>query len=74
MNQGILLACAFSTAAMTGLIWLIQVVQYPLMGSVGTEQFVSYEQQHCNRITPVVMPLMTVELLTALWQIGRAHV
>jgi len=67
MNQGILLACAFSTAAMTGLIWLIQVVQYPLMGSVGTEQFVSYEQQHCNRITPVVMPLMTVELLTALW-------
>lgn len=67
MNQGILLACAFSTAAMTGLIWLIQVVQYPLMAEVGAEQFVRYEQEHCNRITPVVMPLMTVELLTALW-------
>jgi len=71
MNQGILLACAFSTAAMTGLIWLIQVVQYPLMAEVGAEQFVRYEQEHCNRITPVVMPLMTVELLTALWLAWR---
>jgi hypothetical protein len=71
MNQGILLACAFSTAAMTGLIWLIQIVQYPLMAEVGADQFVRYEQQHCSRITAVVMPLMTVELLTALWLAWR---
>ena len=66
MNQGILLTCAFSTAAMTGLIWLIQIVQYPLMAEVGAEQFVRYEQQHCNRITAVVLPLMTGNVATVL--------
>jgi hypothetical protein len=71
MNLAALLVCVFSTFAMTGLIWLIQVVQYPLMSEVGEGAFVSYEQAHCQRITPVVLPLMTLELFSAAWLVWR---
>ncbi|MFM7058943.1 MAG: hypothetical protein ACKO2P_18690 [Planctomycetota bacterium] len=71
MNLAALLLCVFSTFAMTGLIWLIQVVQYPLMSEVGEGAFVNYEQAHCQRITPVVLPLMTVELVSAAWLFWR---
>ena len=66
-NSMVLLACALFTFAMTGLIWLIQLVQYPLMSRVGAEFFVAYEQLHCRNITPIVLPLMTVELATSIW-------
>ncbi len=65
MNYAALLVCVFTTFAMTGLIWLIQVVQYPLMSEVGESSFVQYERGHCDRITPIVLPLMTAELLAA---------
>lgn len=71
MNLAALLLCVFSTFAMTGLIWLIQVVQYPLMSEVGEGSFVTYEQAHCQRITPVVLPLMTAELFSAAWLLWR---
>lgn len=67
----ILLICIFSTFAMTGLIWLIQLVHYPLFGKVGEEQFVAYETAHSRRITPIVMPLMVAELLSCLWLAWR---
>ncbi len=67
----ILLVCVFSTFAMTGLIWLIQLVHYPLFAKEGAEQFVAYEAAHCRQITPIVMPLMTAELLTCLWLAWR---
>ncbi len=63
----VLLACVFSTFAMTGLIWLIQLVQYPLFDRVGREAFCEYEREHCRRITPLVLPLMTTELISSLW-------
>ena len=63
----ILLACTFSTFAMTGLIWLIQQVNYPLMALVSEDDFVAYEAAHCRRISPVVLPLMVCELLTSGW-------
>lgn len=63
----ILLACVFSTFAMTGLIWLIQRVSYPLMSLVPEDHFVAYEAAHCRRISPVVLPLMVCELATSLW-------
>ncbi len=70
-NSMVLLACAFCTFAMTGLIWLIQLVQYPLMSRVGPDFFVTYEQLHCRNITPIVLPLMTVELATSVWLAWR---
>lgn len=66
-NIIVLLACVFCTFAMTGLIWLIQLVQYPLMSRVGDEFFVQYELLHCRNITPIVLPLMTVELFSSAW-------
>jgi hypothetical protein len=63
----ILLTCVFFTFAMTGLIWLIQMVNYPLMSLVPPDDFPAYEASHCRRISPVVLPLMTGELVTSGW-------
>lgn len=52
---------------MTGLIWLIQLVNYPLMSFVPEDRFIDYEHAHCRRITPVVLPLMICELATSGW-------
>lgn len=54
-----------ATLMMTGLIWFVQVVHYPLFARVGAEAFGAYEQQHMRRTTWVVAPLMLVELATA---------
>jgi hypothetical protein len=61
----LLLTHAFATLFMTGLIWVIQIVHYPLMARVGADVFIAYEQEHMNRITLVVGPAMLVELVTA---------
>lgn len=55
-----------STWSMVGLIWPIQVVHYPLFSSVGAEQFQEYSEDHQRLITYLVLPLMFVELGTAL--------
>ena len=55
-----------ATAAMTGLIWFVQVVHYPLFASVGEPQFVAYEASHRWRTSLVVGPLMGLETFTAL--------
>jgi hypothetical protein len=55
-------SCAF----LTGLIWLVQRVHYPLLAVVGDKEFVAYEREHVRRITPVVAPMMLLELVAAL--------
>ena len=52
---------------LTGLIWCIQVVHYPLFAEVGTAQFAAYERAHQESIIWLVMPLMLAELATAIW-------
>jgi hypothetical protein len=54
------------TLAMTGLIWFVQIVHYPLMQQVPSEAFVNYELQHTRRTGWVVGPLMLIELGTAI--------
>ena len=49
---------------MTGLIWFVQVVHYPLHGHVGLEQFVQYQNLHMSKTTFVVGPPMLIEALT----------
>ena len=56
---------AIPTLLMTGVIWIIQVVHYPLYRRVGAEAFADYEREHCARISFVVLPLMVVELACA---------
>lgn len=55
-----------ATLMMVGVIWMVQLVHYPLFQMVGRESFVAYERSHCNRMSFVVVPVMVVELGTAL--------
>ena len=50
---------------MAGLGWIVQLVHYPLFESVGSERFVEYHRRHSERITPIVLPAMSIELITA---------
>ncbi len=63
---------AFATLFMTGLIWFVQLVHYPLMNQVDRTRFVDYEKAHQRRTTFIVAPMMLIELITALllivWQ------
>lgn len=63
---GVLLVCLGATLFMTGVIWVIQVVHYPLFAQVGDEFFPGFHSAHTNRITFVVLPPMVAEALTAL--------
>lgn len=55
-----------STLFMTGLIWFVQVVHYPLFQKVGVEAFKTYETLHTIRTGWVVMPVMVLELFSTL--------
>jgi uncharacterized membrane protein len=55
-----------STVFMTGLIWFVQIVHYPLMDNVAGEAFTRYERRHQRATTWVVAPAMLVELVTAI--------
>ena len=57
----LLLTQLASTLYMTGVIWLVQVVHYPLFERVGASGFASYEQRHTSSITWVVAPPMLIE-------------
>lgn len=52
---------AAATWCMTGLIWFVQVVHYPLMGQVSSQEFPAYARAHQQRTTWVVAPLMLLE-------------
>jgi hypothetical protein len=51
---------------MTGVIWLVQVVNYPLYRHVSIDNFTKYQGEHIRRITAVVAPIMIIELFTSL--------
>jgi len=54
-----------ATLFMTGLIWFVQVVHYPLKAAVGPGAFRRYQAQHVQRTGWVVGPPMIVEAVTA---------
>ncbi len=55
------------TCFLTGLIWLVQVVQYPLMARVGQDAFATYHSGHTRQISYVVGPAMLLELILCGW-------
>ena len=57
---------AAATLFMTGVIWFVQIVHYPLFGRVGAANFRAYEREHARRTGWVVGPAMVVELALAL--------
>jgi hypothetical protein len=61
----ILLTHLAATLYMTGLIWFVQVVHYPLFNKVGTAGFAAYEEAHTRLTGWVVGPPMLIELFAA---------
>ena len=59
----LLLTHAAATWFMTGLIWVIQVVHYPLFARVGAEGYREYQLAHQSLISLIVGPAMLVEAL-----------
>ncbi len=51
---------------MTGIIWFVQIVHYPLFSEVGASGFTDYEKLHTFRTAIIVMPPMCIELITAI--------
>jgi len=50
------------TGYMTGLIWFVQLVHYPLMAHVGREKYVEYQNLHMRQTTWAVSPML-IELV-----------
>ena len=58
------------TWAMVGVIWIVQLVQYPGFLRVGGPEFGAFHEHHASRITWIVAPLMGAELATGLALVG----
>ena len=68
-EQIFLIAVIFNlvvSSFMVGLIWLIQLVSYPLFSYVNVGDFQKYHSGHVKKITPIVALAMTFEASIAL--------
>ena len=63
--EAMLLIHLVCTVYMTGLIWFVQIVHYPLMSMVGEAQYASFQRAHMRQTTWVVGPPMVLEACTA---------
>ena len=67
----VLLVALASTWAMTGLIWVIQLVHYPIFDSIdpgeANQGWMQFANRHTSSISLVVGPLMLAEGITGLW-------
>jgi hypothetical protein len=62
----LLLTHATATLAMTGVIWFVQLVHYPLFRYASEGSFADFSVAHQRRTSWVVVPLMLIELGCAL--------
>ena len=70
----LLIVQAIATVFMTGLIWFVQLVHYPLMRGIDAQSFTRYHRDHTRRTTWVVGPPMIVEGLAALILVVRQSI
>ena len=66
MNHFPFLLNISSTWFMVGLIWLIQIVHYPLFKFIGNNEFQTYHNGHSVLITPLVGTVMIIELISSI--------
>ncbi len=64
-ESSMLIVHLFATLFMTGLIWFVQVVHYPLFARLSAESAVAYEHEHMKRTNWVVAPVMLAEVASA---------
>lgn len=70
MDKLMLLGHLLVSAYLTGLIWTIQMVHYPLFVYADRNQFVAFEAEHGLRISSVVLLPMLLELGLGLVLLG----
>lgn len=68
--KSLVLLHAAATLTMFGVILVMQFVHYPLFRLVGADTYAAYQSAHMTRITWIVLPAMTAELLTAVALVG----
>ena len=67
---GVLVASTVAAWGMVGLIWMVQIVHYPMLVHYSAAVPGTAARDHANRISFVVGPLMAVEGVTALMLLG----
>lgn len=64
--EALVVANAAAALVMTGLIWFVQIVHYPLLANVPADQSTRVAEEHQRRTSYVVALPMAVEGLTTL--------
>lgn len=64
--------CLF-TFVLTGLIWCVQLVNYPLFTMVDRDRFCDFEKRYQRRISYLLFPLMVLECFFALLMLTVAQ-
>ena len=59
------IANLFCCFFLTGLIWVIQLLHYASFSFVAADKFTSFHAFHSLRISMIVMPTMTLELISS---------
>lgn len=67
----LLIIHSFAAWAMFGIIWVVQIVHYPAFRYIDPSQFTVFHQFHSNFITPIVGPLLLLELATGILLVTR---
>jgi hypothetical protein len=55
-----------ANSILVGIIWTIQLINYPSFNLIGKENYQSFHRNHVKAITPLVAPLMIIELVLCL--------
>ena len=61
-----LIVHAMVTFAMTGIIWFVSLVHYPVLKTLSKRQAVIFEAEHWNRTMRLAVPMLLIELLSAI--------
>jgi hypothetical protein len=56
-----------TTWAMVGVIWIIQILQYPQLADVPADAFADFERNHQRRVSIVLALFAPLEIVSALW-------
>ena len=70
MIRLVFLSHAAATLYMTGLIWFVQIVHYPLLGAIGDSEFPAYERRYMSLTTWVVVRLIITVAAWLVWRQG----
>lgn len=65
-QSGLFVSLTFSVFAMTAVIWFVQLVTYPQFHDIGEANFREYHANYTKRISMIVIPLMLLQLGSAI--------